>query len=296
VAVVLSSSPATGAAAVTGKLVPPSGALLGAFVNHSTPSGSKTEITQLESALGRKLAIDHRYYQWSTKFPTPLDNWDFSQGRIPFVTWHGYDTYKINNGSQDAWIRSVADAVDASGKLFFLSWFAEMDNHFNDPLTHTPSAFIKAWRHVHDIFVARGATNAVWVWCPTGWAFETGEAPTYYPGASYVDWVGSDAFNWYPGKPGSKWRTLKDISTSAYNWAKGTNKPMMIGETGTQEWKTGDKAKWILDAATALKTSFPNIKAFVYYDTNNRYNWRVQTSTASFNAFKSMGADSYFSP
>ena len=29
-----------------------------------------------------------------------------------------------------------------------------------------PGEYVAAWRHVHDIFTAVGATNATWVWCP----------------------------------------------------------------------------------------------------------------------------------
>src|SRR3712207_8531028 len=29
-----------------------------------------------------------------------------------------------------------------------------------------PGEYVKAWRHVHDIFTAVGANNATWVWCP----------------------------------------------------------------------------------------------------------------------------------
>ena len=34
------------------------------------------------------------------------------------------------------------------------------------PTATRPTEYATAWRHVHDIFTAVGATNATWVWCP----------------------------------------------------------------------------------------------------------------------------------
>jgi beta-mannanase len=57
-----------------------------------------------------------------------------------------------------------------------------------------PAKYIAAWRHFHDIFVARGATNAVWAWCPNN-TDDGGSGPAmdYYPGDEYVDRVTSRA-------------------------------------------------------------------------------------------------------
>ena len=35
---------------------------------------------------------------------------------------------------------------------------------------NTPAEFVRAWRHVHDIFTAAGATNVQWVWSPVSGA------------------------------------------------------------------------------------------------------------------------------
>jgi len=46
----------------------------------------------------------------------------------------------------------------------------------------SPANFIAAWRHIHDIFVARGATNVEFVWCPSAYGFVTGTAQKSDPG------------------------------------------------------------------------------------------------------------------
>src|SRR5207302_7933319 len=93
-----------------------------------------------------------------------------------------------------------------------------------------PADFIPAWRHVHDIFVHRGATNVIWVWCPVSGDFANGRAQSYYPGGAYVDWIASDGFSFWPvqNSPGGRWRSLEEIFSSFYAWGVTKGKPLMI--------------------------------------------------------------------
>ena len=60
-----------------------------------------------------------------------------------------------------------------------------------------PGEYVAAWRHVHDIFAAAGATNATWVWCPYADVTpQPAPSPSYYPGDAYVDWTCLDGYNW----------------------------------------------------------------------------------------------------
>ena len=156
---------------------------------------------------------------------------------------------------------------------------------------------------MHTIFVQQGATNAVWVWCPTAWKFiaQNPWPPIFYPGDEYVDWVAADGYNWAPNKPGAQYRTFAQTFQAFYDWAATTGKPIMLAEVGTVENNPGDKAAWITGARDVLKTSFAMVQAFVYFDTrvaNNgiTYDWRANTSPSSYDAFKAMAADPYFNP
>ena len=59
-----------------------------------------------------------------------------------------------------------------------------------------PQAFVAMWRHVHDLFVAAGATNVSWQWCPNVDP-ESVQTPLeqLYPGDAYVDWTGMTGYN-----------------------------------------------------------------------------------------------------
>jgi hypothetical protein len=67
----------------------------------------------------------------------------------------------------------------------------------------------------------------------------------------------------------------------------------MVAETGSAE-QGGDKAQWIADVASRMKSSFPSIAAFLWFHVNKETNWRVDSSQSSLDAFRTMGRDSYF--
>lgn len=292
----------------TGPLTPPSGAWFGAFPNADKSDGvrgGQAEILALETAIGRKLDVVNRFYTWWTPVPTALESWDVENGRIPMVSWGVRDTYVINSGAEDWWIRQQARRLRDLGSPFFLRFYWEMEADYRRSIVHSPADLIAAWRRVHRIFIEEGATNAVWVWCPTAWKFISKNPwpPNYYPGNAYVDWVAADGYNWYPARPGSRWRTFTEILKPWYDWAVTTGKPLMIAENGVQEDPAvpGRKATWLRDERAQMKTAFPMVQAILYFDTQIvkggiTYEWRIRSTTSSLNAFKEMGADPYFDP
>jgi hypothetical protein len=284
-------------------ILPTHGAWFGAFVNDTRAGQTaaiEKEVTTFESRIGRKLDIDNRFYTWKQTIPTDVQRWDVANGRIPMISWAGADTLTILSGSQDAWIAAQADRMAALQQPVFLRWYGEMDRR--PTLTHTPANFIAAWKHVHDIFVAHGASNVSWVWCTTAWAFTAKKHPeVYYPGSDYVDWVAVDGYNWAPVKPGAQWRTFSQIVTPFYTWAATTAKPLMVAEVGLVEGAPGAKAAWITAAGNDVKTKFPLFRAFVWFDSvatssGLSYDWRVDTSPQSLAAYIALGADPYFAP
>jgi hypothetical protein len=304
---VIAIAPGTAQAAdrVLGPLSPPSGTWFGATVNYdlTNPGGAMPEVTARETFLGRRYDIVNRFYNWTQTFPTSLESWDVANGRIPMLTWCCRDTRQITSGSQDAVIRAAADRMAAFGSPIFLRFFHEMDGDRRAGTVHTPQDFINAWRHVHDIFVQRGATNVVWVWCPTSYKFITRSPwpPNYYPGDAYVDWIAADGYSWYPITGG--WRSWTQIFQAFYDWASTQSKPIMIAENGVLEDPavSGRKAAWITDSQNVLKNRYPLIQAVLYFDVplnsgGVTYNWQLNTSQSAMNAYRTMSADPYFNP
>ncbi|MCA1706616.1 MAG: hypothetical protein LC808_26475 [Actinobacteria bacterium] len=288
-----------------GKLVPASGALLGAWVKTST-SWTQQGVRDVEAMIGRRLDIDHRYYGWSTAFPSGDETWDLSKGRIPMITWEPWGTTldQIRYGKYDSMLRDRANASKNLGKQFFLrfayemngNWFPWDGYHNNDPgKTNGPAKFISAWRHVHDIFTNAGATNVVWVWCPNDDSvphYAWNDLQNYYPGDAYVDWVCLDGYNWGTTQWWSHWRSLATIVSSFYSMYA-SKKPIMVGETASTE-VGGNKAQWIRDAENALKSQFPSIAAFLWFDQSKETDWRINSSSTALSAFKELANDRYF--
>lgn len=299
----VASAPA--GASPTGPLVPPAGVLLGAFVSTTGTGWSADDVAARERQLGRRFDIDHRFQNWTTAFPTFADSWDVQSGRIPMVTWQPNTTTldAINHGSADELIRARARDVANFGHPIFLRFGHEMNANWypwtgvrnNTPGRHDgPTKYVAAWRHLHDLFVAAGATNTVWVWCPnrssvpnTRW----NGAANYYPGDAYVDWVCVDGYN----RTASKWRTFGELFSN-FSAPHAARKPIMIGETASVEGATEDrKAAWINDARRATETKFPAVAAFVWFDTRKQgLDWRIDSSPSSLAAFQALGLDPYF--
>ena len=117
-------------------------------------------------------------------------------------------------------ITARAQAVKTFGQKFFLRWGHEMNGNWypwdganNGANLAATTTFISAYRHIHDLFVAAGATNALWVFCPNvdsvpgdSW----NQWQNYYPGDAYVDWMGFDGYNWGTVQTTSTWQTFPD--------------------------------------------------------------------------------------
>ena len=95
-----------------GRLVPPAGLLFGAFVNQDDVwrgnGDAFAKVEAFESLLGRSLAVDAHYYEWTDVFPSGLEEWDIAHGRVPLVSWHGANLDEINSGDDDSMIEQRA--------------------------------------------------------------------------------------------------------------------------------------------------------------------------------------------
>jgi len=166
---------------------------------------------------------------------------------------------------------------------------------------NAPGQYVAAWRHVHDIFAAAGATNATWVWCPF---VEGGDSPvrlsSLYPGDAYVDWTGLDGYNWGTNPAGpSGWSSFDQLFAGSYDAITASvapSKPMMIAEVGSSE-NGGDKAAWIRDALAQIPANYPQVRAMLWFDKfEDGMDWPIETSTTATSAFaEGVGQSVYMS-
>ena len=159
-----------------------------------------------------------------------------------------------------------------------------------------PQLFVAMWRHVHDLFVAAGATNVAWQWCPNvdPVVIQTPLA-SLYPGDAYVDWTGvtgydhgGESFNWVFS------------STYARLVALAPSKPIMIGEIGAVDaGYPGEKTRFLSDMFAQLPSQFPQVRGFCWFnwrtDENNpAWDWPIESSATAQAAFQQGIASSYY--
>ena len=226
-------------------------------------------------------------------------------------------------GKYDTYISSWANAAKAWGHPFFLrfdwemngNWYPwsvgtvppgegktpeEKDEEGKVANGNSTGEYVEAWRHVHDIFTAVGATNATWVWCP--YINPNGNknlAPLsgLYPGDEYVDWTCLDGYNYGTLQPTTRWRTFSELFGPQYAEITASiapTKPMLIAEIASSELG-GSKAAWIAEMFSALPTAFPAVRGLMWFDYFYEGNdWSLESSAAAGESFAAGIADSRY--
>ena len=227
--------------------------------------------------------------------PVSTLRWDITHGRHPLLTVGGRRPFPgwaaITDGSQDAYLRSLAAALRSVGAPVFFRPFQEFNGSWFANYSGDPTGFIAGWRRMWTIFHAAGATNVIWVWCPNAVDQPAGLAPhwtQYYPGDSYVDWVAADGYN----HGGTTDRTPLSLFMGIYNDYH-TKKPIMIAETAALE---PNKPQWITSLRQTLK-HLPDIAAIIWFDQNNAargWDWRITTTPKALTAYKTWAKDPYY--
>jgi hypothetical protein len=277
-----------------GPATPASGVYFGAWVAPAvrTQRARVLAVDTLQRQIGRRLDIVHMYLTQTAKFPTSSDLAFVNQGSRLLVSWALNDSHAIAAGSYDGMIRQRAQEMKTIGKPVFLEWRWEMDRPNLRAEVGSPADYIAAWKHIRAVFAAQGATNIVWVWCPTAKGFARGTAGAYYPGDAEVDWICADV---YP--PAGPLSSFADVARPFLGWASHHPKPVMIGEYGVRlVYPPQQRAQWLRAAAQAVAAD-RQIKALVYFDGPGQ---QPQSSTvldgAALQAFRGIAHARYFNP
>jgi beta-mannanase len=249
----------------------------------------ESDVAKLERLLGRKLAIRAIFVSWEEQWPDERVRADHRNGRLSLVTWAGTDLGSIAAGACDTLIRERAHAVKNLGFPIFVRWGAEMNGDWH-AWGKQPTAYVDAWRRIHTIFEEEGAPNVAWVWSPS---IPQGDWDAYYPGDSYVDWIGGDSYNWGLSRPDTRWQPFAELLAPFYKYATGKEKPLMLAEIGSAE-QGGRKSEWVQTAFGALEERFPAVKAWIHQQyEDGEADWRVNSSPESLAAYRQIVNSDY---
>ncbi len=241
--------------------------------NGSVYLGVSTDIERIDAfddAAGMTThpAIYNQYTHPDGSFARTLANAASKPGMTPMVSWNlPLVDGTVASGAQDAYLRAQADAVKQFDRPVFVRPDWEMNSdwypEWNAPQV-PPSAYIAAWRHVYEVFQAEGAVNAAFVWCVNTWPGPNAtDVSAWYPGDSYVDWVGVDG---YPqSAPTDFLMNSPDGLNPLADFAAAHDKPLMLAEWAPQlpQPDTAAAIDLILDWAAAHPHT---VKALVYFD------------------------------
>jgi hypothetical protein len=274
---------------------PPPGTSLALGVWSGQPwnPGSLNAVTSL---LGRAPGIFLTYVGWDRPFYSSDEQQIADRGASHVVTWepNGYSLKTIAAGGADTFIRAWAKGAAAWGGRIYLRPMHEMNGDWypwgRGVNGNTPGDFVAAWRHLHDLFVAEGATNVKWVWSPNVRYGSEYPLADLYPGSAYVDWLGLDGYNWgldhHLGQP--KWQSFEQIFGATYREVTklAPGKPLMVAETASTE-NGGDKAQWILQTFLNDVPQYPALRAVIWFNqADGASNFKIDSSAASLAAFK----------
>jgi beta-mannanase len=248
------------------------------------------EINQLSAfnaQSGRPVAILHAYSGFEDPFPIQSLTAIERNGSIPLLDWSCANVQEIASGARDGVINTFARQVRAFGRPMFLRWYWEMNldgpQHSACGGFGNGSGYIAAWRRIHGIFTSVGATNAAFVWCPSG----HGDVEQYYPGDAYVDWICADKYdrhNW--GE-----QAFSRMFGPFFAALAAHGKPFMVGETGAPP---EDQAAFIRGIERDTPTRLPQVKAIVFFDAVGKdADWSLRGDGMA--EFRHLASDPYFS-
>jgi hypothetical protein len=314
----LLAGPATAAGAAKPKPKPAYwGAWIGDQITGTDAPWDMNGVYYLEQLLGKGMSLVEFSSSWQvcnggtcTPYEFPREAMDNVRGHgaIPVYSWGAessprtsenqpdFRLARILDGTYDAYISRFAAEARDWGHPFFLrpnwemngNWFpwSELANG------NSRGQYVAAWRRIHDIFGAVGATNVTWVWCPyadTPKRLKKTPLKRFYPGNGYVDWTCLDAYNWGRNAVNPRpWRSFSELFDPAYKEVAkklAPRKPLMLGEFATSP-NGGHKAAWIREMFEQLPRKYPRIRALIYFDTVDRgVDWPLETAGPAAKAF-----------
>lgn len=266
------------------ELVPSCGVLLGV----APPTPTLASLRRTEAWLGRRVDLVYTFHDLDDRVPSAYERALVASGSLLHVSIdarifgaHGSGPVRWSDvaaGAYDDRLRRQARGIAALRRPVFVTFDHEADQPSND-VRGTPADFVRAWRHVHDLFERVHARNVVWVWVVLGWPSSFPTAGRMWPGDSYVDWISWDAYNdasCRTGQPAAGGqRTFAEVALPFLRWLHhegadagiDVHKPLMISETGTMAYRAGSSAEaaWFRGMVRVVR-HHPAIRAVTLWD------------------------------
>lgn len=231
------------------------------------------------------------------------------------VAWNNNQTYS-SMSQNSAYIRSTISYLDSLGVPIFLRYGAEMNiaEGFENS-----AQYVENFRYIANI-VHNDTENIAMVWSVNDVTASDRTLDEYYPGDTYVDWVGISTYTYYYFGDKTDWGTQQDSIDTIYFTGSKANplskvkevvdfvdgrKPIMISESGISHYSkiaNEDMTDW---AVIQLKRQYeymslvyPEIKAIFYFnvdaDITSRHSYALYTNETMADTYNDLVADAQY--
>jgi mannan endo-1,4-beta-mannosidase len=220
---------------------------------------------------------------WGEQFRVKFAQSAARHGQVPLVQIDptGVSLAAIAAGRYNSYLREYASEVIAYRAAVIISFGHEMNGDwYSWGNRHTsPADFRRAWQYIVTFFRKAGVLNVTWLWTANVVSTTPGRAiPSpfaWWPGQSYVTWVGIDG---YYLQPSYRFSSLFGPTILAVR--RFTKDPILISETGASG---PQQPRNITDLAAGVRQY--GLLGFVWFDAGKHQDWQI-TSRGAVNALR----------
>ena len=255
---------------------------------HGVPA-SYAGVAAFTKATGVRPRLVVYYSGWWEPFQAGFATTVAKHGAVPLVQIDPthVSIAAIASGHYDAYLTSYARAVRIYSAPVILSFGHEMNGiWFSWGYRHTsPATFVAAWRHIVTLFRAVGARNVTWLWTINVITAQLDRIPSpasWWPGGSYVTWVGIDGYYLKPS-----WQFVSVFGPTIAAVRELTSSPILIAEASAAP--AAIQPTKIADLFAGVHTY--GLLGFVWFNSVASRDYRMN-SLAAIAAFRH-GAETY---
>lgn len=297
------TAPAAGSTATSPATSPPQPSRSLLRFGVGTPGGplASAELDEVAALAGEAPSIILSYKDFNQAPPLAELEAARSRGATVLLTWEpwtwgagtsqpAYSLDRITAGDFDPYLRQWGQALANWGHPVMLRFGHEMNGNWypwSEQLNgNGPGDYVAAWRHVHDVVASAGASNVTWVWNPNVPYWGSTPLNALYPGASYVDAVALDGYNWGTSASWSTWVSPSQLFGDGLGQLRSLapGKQILIGETSSAE-QGGSKADWTSSLVVYLAAQ-GDVTALTWFHFNKETDWRINSSQSAADALR----------
>lgn len=238
-------------------------------------------IFHFAKAIGYRPNIVVYYSAWGEPFQRSFAAKAKRNGAVPIIQIDPRDVSlkAIAVGRYDSYLMSYARDVHAFGGPVVIGFGHEMNGRWYPwGLGHvSPGTWIAAWKHIVRFFRAQGVGNVTWMWTVNALSGKVASPVRWWPGSSYVTWIGIDGYYYSPRDSfstvfGSTIRVLRKL----------TSTPILLSETAVAP--TADRTRNIPGLFNAIRVN--HLLGLVWFDHSARQDWRLEDDSAALATFR----------